>query len=556
MACEEISDFPATITRQGSSAGSSLDFEPKQEYQFVEKLQDRYKCARCHLVLHNPHQTGCGHRFCEQCVLGLSELYETPECPIDKEIINPKEVFKDNCCKREVLNLQVFCKNTPDCDVNVTLGRYQDHLGQCMYEPIQCINAGCHDTMPRRDLKGHLDTQCKLREELCPYCKQSMASVNLKIHVKQFCPMYPVACPNNCLQACPRDQLEDHLSLCPEAEQDCSFANYGCDVKVKRVQIKSHEDAFLREHMLCVLNRNMQLEQQMQDLKQYLELKENKIQKLFETVKRCEKECKQFAHGANGVNLSSTQTLATYIDKVAWLENQVLEVVQLVSQEQSRLDLRPLIETLECTNQKLISMESYKSRLDNLESQSGKHDMQINIQKTQLNINEERFKLLEGSSYNGRLIWKITDYERKKKEAIEGRIVSIYSHHFYTSRCGYRLCARAYLNGDGSGKGGYLSLYFVVMKGEFDSLLPWPFKQKVTMMLLDQSGKRNHIVDVFKADPNSSSFKRPEGEMNIASGCPRFVSHPQLENPKNGCYLKDNTLFIKVAVDLTDLEEL
>lgn len=190
-----------------------------------------------------------------------------------------------------------------------------------------------------------------------------------------------------------------------------------------------------------------------------------------------------------------------------------------------------------------------------LESQSSKHDLQINIHKAQLNKNEERFKLLEGTCYNGKLIWKITDYKMKKKEAVEGRVLSIFSQPFYTSRCGYRLCARAYLNGDGSGKGTHVSLYFVVMRGEFDSLLPWPFKQKVTLMLLDQTGKKNHIVEVFRADPNSSSFKRPDGEMNIASGCPRFVPHTVLENTKN-TYVRDDTLFLKVVVDLTDLEEL
>ncbi|KAM8947557.1 TNF receptor-associated factor 5 [Pelodytes ibericus] len=558
MASEDPPDVPGTVTKSSSSAGSSLDFEPKQEYIFVESLQDRYKCASCHLVLHNPHQTGCGHRFCEKCVLGLSELYDVPECPLDKEIIKPQEIFKDNCCKREVLNLQVYCKNLPHCDAKVPLGRFQDHLAQCLSEPISCTNKGCHDQILRGDLQNHLETQCKLREEVCGYCKQSMASLNMAIHVRKFCPLYPVSCPYNCPETYPRDQLDDHLSVCPEAEQECPFASYGCNVKVKRGKMKSHEDAFLREHMLCVLNRNTQLEKQMLDLKQNLEQKENKIQKLSDTVKWCEKECRQLSqlNGPNGTNSSSVQTLASYIDKASWLENQVLEVVQLVTQEQSRLDMRPLMETMECTNLKIASMETYRDRLDNLESQSGKHDVQISIHKSQLSSNEERFKLLEGTCYNGKLIWKITDYERKKREATEGRVLSIFSQHFYTSRCGYRLCARAYLNGDGSGRGGFLSLYFVVMKGEFDSLLPWPFKQKVTLMLLDQSGKKNHIIDIFKADPNSSSFKRPEGEMNIASGCPRFVSHNQLENPKSGCYIKDDTLFIKVSVDLTDLEEL
>lgn len=190
-----------------------------------------------------------------------------------------------------------------------------------------------------------------------------------------------------------------------------------------------------------------------------------------------------------------------------------------------------------------------------LEGETSKHDAHINIHKAQLNKNEERFKLLEGACYSGKLIWKVTDYKVKKREAMEGHVVSVFSQPFYTSRCGYRLCARAYLNGDGSGKGTHLSLYFVVMRGEFDSLLQWPFRQRVTLMLLDQSGKKNHIAETFKADPNSSSFRRPEGEMNIASGCPRFVSHSTLEHPKN-TYIKDDTLFLKVAVDLTDLEDL
>lgn len=43
--------------------------------------------------------------------------------------------------------------------------------------------------------------------------------------------------------------------------------------------------------------------------------------------------------------------------------------------------------------------------------------------------------------------------------------------------------------------------------------------------------------------------------MNIASGCPRFVPHTVLENTKN-TYVRDDTLFLKVVVDLTDLEEL
>lgn len=50
---------------------------------------------------------------------------------------------------------------------------------------------------------------------------------------------------------------------------------------------------------------------------------------------------------------------------------------------------------------------------------------------------------------------------------------------FYTSRYGYKMCLRIYLNGDGTGRGTHLSLFFVVMKGPHDALLRWPFNQKV-----------------------------------------------------------------------------
>uniref|UniRef100_A0A8D0HEU7 TNF receptor-associated factor n=1 Tax=Sphenodon punctatus TaxID=8508 RepID=A0A8D0HEU7_SPHPU len=467
------------------------------------------------------------------------------------------EVFKDNCCKREVLNLQVFCRNAPAFTSKTTLGRYQDHLQQCLFERIQCTNDGCCEQVFRKELKDHLNLQCKYREEMCQYCKTFLVSFSLKNHEKNDCPDYPVHCPHDCSQMILKKEIEKHFSVCPEAEIDCPYKPYGCLIKVKRGKLVEHENASLKEHMLQILHKNSKLEEQISDLYKSLEFKEIKIQQLADTVKKCEKEFRQFTQlfGKNSSLLVSTQTLASHLDKSAWLETQVRQLVQTANQQQSKFDLGSLLETIENIKQKIAFMETYDQRLVVLEGQFNKHDAHLTNHRAQLNKNEERFKLLEGTCYSGKLIWKIMDYKTKKREAVESRTVSIFSQPFYTSRCGYRLCARAYLNGDGSGKGTHVSLYFVVMRGEFDSLLPWPFKQKVTLMLLDQSGKKNHIVEAFKADPNSSSFKRPDGEMNIASGCPRFVAHTMLENTKNS-YIKDDTLFLKVMVDLTDLEEL
>lgn len=156
-----------------------------------------------------------------------------------------------------------------------------------------------------------------------------------------------------------------------------------------------------------------------------------------------------------------------------------------------------------------------------------------------------RLQLVERATYDGILLWKIDDFEQRRREAIDGTTLSLYSTPFYTSKQGYKMCARVYLNGDGMGKGTHVSLFFVIMKGPNDALLPWPFQQKVTLVLINQNGKKN-VVDQFRPDPQSSSFQRPlNREMNIASGCPLFC---RLDSLKDG-YVKDDCLFMGIVVD-------
>uniref|UniRef100_H9GCC0 TNF receptor-associated factor n=1 Tax=Anolis carolinensis TaxID=28377 RepID=H9GCC0_ANOCA len=73
----------------------------------------------------------------------------------------------------------------------------------------------------------------------------------------------------------------------------------------------------------------------------------------------------------------------------------------------------------------------------------------------------------------------ISDFTKKRQEAVAGRSPAIFSPAFYTGKYGYKMCLRIYLNGDGTGRGTHLSLFFVVMRGPCDALLRWPFNQKV-----------------------------------------------------------------------------
>ncbi|KAJ7372393.1 TNF receptor-associated factor 1 [Desmophyllum pertusum] len=99
------------------------------------------------------------------------------------------------------------------------------------------------------------------------------------------------------------------------------------------------------------------------------------------------------------------------------------------------------------------------------------------------------------------------------------------------------------------GRGTHISVFFGIMRGHCDALLRWPFRSQVTIMLLDQ----NNVEDVheyFRPDPTSSSFQRPRRETNTRNGYPMFCSLAELNNH---AYVRDDTMFLKIIVDTTDL---
>lgn len=132
------------------------------------------------------------------------------------------------------------------------------------------------------------------------------------------------------------------------------------------------------------------------------------------------------------------------------------------------------------------------------------------------------------------------------------RQISIYSPPFYSSPTGYKMCARAYFNGDGNARHTHMSLFFVLMRSRYDNILQFPFMHKVTFCLFDQTGEQQHIIDTFRPDAKSTSFQKPRSDMNIASGIPKFISLDKIQS-QNSRYVKENTMFIKVFVDFENL---
>ena len=162
-----------------------------------------------------------------------------------------------------------------------------------------------------------------------------------------------------------------------------------------------------------------------------------------------------------------------------------------------------------------------------------------------------RQDILDVKTINGIFVWKVPEISRRHREAKERRILSLYSPPFQTSPHGYRMCIRTYLNGDGSGKEEYVSIFFVLMKSEHDDVLLWPFRQPVTFELLGQTNKAKTTSETFMPDDVSPSFQKPEREMNVASGFPKFAKQSVLRDMN---YTKDDAIFIRCKVDTKNMQ--
>ena len=198
---------------------------------------------------------------------------------------------------------------------------------------------------------------------------------------------------------------------------------------------------------------------------------------------------------------------------------------------------------------KIVPYEKPSESVKQLEEKILEVERVNNILVVRLSELELHLQASLASTHNGAFLWRIPEVRRRIRDAKIGRVPSIYSPPFYTGRNGYKMCITAYLNGDGTGKGTHLSIFFVLMKGEYDPLLQWPFESKVSLILVNQDHMK-HLVQTFKPNSQSCSFQKPKTDMNVASGCPEFADLSILENPS---YVKDDVMYIKAIVDISKI---
>ncbi|XP_064324532.1 TNF receptor-associated factor 2 isoform X2 [Phalacrocorax carbo] len=543
QALERQPEFFVHMAAANSTPPGSLDLnQPGFAKEILgTKLEVKYLCSDCKNILRRPFQAQCGHRYCSYCLkkiisAGPQKCATCIQEGIYEEgisILEKSSAFPDNAARREVESLPAVCINS-GCTWKGTIKEYEAHGEVCPEFPLTC--EGCGKKIPREKFRDHVKT-CGGSKVPCRFevvgCAEVMFAFRYSNKVV-LQTLFKWSLTSSAVQSLGIQRMKLTWKETSSLRNTLSVLRlvFMLLSAVENEKLPEHESKCLAEHLYMLLSFVLSLKAGSGDLKPLPAISssqnnspqlaanslglESKLSKSLELLGRCE---------------ALERKTATF-ENIVCVLNREVERMSLTAEAYSR--------------QHQLDQE----KIETLSNKVRQLERSIGLKDLAMAEMEEKIRNMEASTYDGVFIWKITEFARKRQEAITGRSPAIFSPAFYTSKYGYKMCLRIYLNGDGTGRGTHLSLFFVVMKGPNDALLRWPFNQKVTLMLLDQNN-REHIIDAFRPDVTSSSFQRPITEMNIASGCPLFCPVSVMES-KNS-YVRDDAIFIKAIVDLTGL---
>ena len=110
-------------------------------------------------------------------------------------------------------------------------------------------------------------------------------------------------------------------------------------------------------------------------------------------------------------------------------------------------------------------------------------------------------------------IWRVGNFDQVLKQATNEGKEELKSDPFYsttTESYGYKLQVSVCPNGNYQSS--YLSMFIVVKRGDYDAILPWPLKKKVTFTLIDQQedpNQKENVTTEFITGDHPHNYKRP-----------------------------------------------
>ncbi|XP_055515745.1 TNF receptor-associated factor 1-like [Leucoraja erinacea] len=309
-------------------------------------------------------------------------------------------------------------------------------------------------------------------------------------------------------------------------KSSCFFSEVGCRFKGGRAKLQEHEAESVRQHLHLLMEELTKLNHKASpailppDTSRTLVQLERETESLQTRVKVLQRD-----HGISEIcrtlrelcKLTETaeECVASVETRLAAFQNKHHAVSQKID-KCSRM-AATLQRQTRCHDQLLAGIEY---QLTVLQSRMHRTDQAIQVRTAKVTA-------LESMTHCGVFIWRIPQIQERFQEAIDGTNPYLDSSEFYFSTYSYKMCLRIYLNGHEDWKGTHISLYYILLKGDYDALTQWPFKEKVKLALLNARDRQQSILRICVPSDQDPASQRPVEGMNTPHGFHMFMALPE-----------------------------
>ncbi|KAL3175443.1 hypothetical protein MRX96_040194 [Rhipicephalus microplus] len=478
---------------------------------FRKELRPELICAACNCITAAGLKDKKGHVFCQTCAHTLTDDTGQFTCYLCDTSAQLRSLKRNDKEWQVLENMQSACPNeNKGCDFSGKLRQVLMHYEKCdMRGKVRCTL--CGDAYAMKVIAEHMENDCPQRLLECVFCERDVEACQKRKH-EANCDQRPGTCEYCAKKFKTYKELEqNHEPVCQLKPIDCSFKQLGCDFKAARREMERHEEnSRSNGHSELFLRKICHLERENQDLtKASKELLTTVTRNHEEKMREMERKMVELQQSAN-----AEKTLRTE------LENEVLKLKKEV--------------------QALTVKE---------DAQYGQLSLQISetenaVQRLTREVHLDHVK--PGFVH----IWKLQPYHDLKTAAMTSA-ETISSGTLYINTPGYHV---EFTVGFGSGSTAsppHLSFKCQICPGQYDDMLPWPFKNKIIVVLvnqLEEQARRSFEMDAASAEHAMECLKKPEsGQRNPKFGVSQIISVPLLENVKKG-FLSQNCVVFKIIV--------
>ena len=427
------------------------------QVKFVESPPDSFYCSICSNVLREPRIAECcGKTSCLTCVESL--LKGKQACPSCKHMQFTVSVHRQ--VRNRIDESKVYCPGREKgCQAVERFEAIAKHIGQCGYVGVACPHR-CGANLVRSQLESHLQT----------------------------CKRVPLTC--KCGKRIERSSLDEHKRVCPLSKFNCPFSIVGCAVEVLNKDLKLHLEQSLADHLGMVNKQSKAVTSAVKQAKQTMTSGHNKKMKAID------------------------DEISSLVKEITAAEEKAKSLSKLLT------DLEGEILYIEAEGK--TSKEAFEADIAAKELRANGLTQQTNSLQLRLKVKKlgpavPRYPAypvvprptqpMSSHVFVAPVTFQIPNFtERVANDELW------FSPPFFTHRGGYKFCLRVYCNGDAQGRSKWLSVYAVMIRGENDHKLHWPFSGKLTVKVSNQLKNSHHQVKTITldhtTDPNCEARKR------------------------------------------------